>query len=48
MLGLVELVKVDTEKDRQWYVENISNEVQQLDEIIKSISRELDEINEVP
>ena len=48
MLGLLELIKVDTEKDRQWYVENISNEVQQLDEIIKSISRELDEINEVP
>jgi PAS domain S-box-containing protein len=48
MLGLVELEKVDKEKDRQWYLENICNEVQQLDEIIKSISRELDEINEVP
>jgi signal transduction histidine kinase len=44
MLGLAELLKLDTERDRQWYLENISNEVQQLDEIIKSISRELDEI----
>jgi light-regulated signal transduction histidine kinase (bacteriophytochrome) len=47
MLGLVELVKIDTETDRQWYVQTISNEVQELDKITKSIARELDEIEEL-
>jgi len=48
ILGLTELVKIDMEKDRQWYVETICDEVQKLDEIIKSIARELDEIEELP
>lgn len=48
MLGLVELVKIDKETDRQWYVETISDEVKELDKITKSIARELDEIEELP
>lgn len=45
MLGLVELVKLDSETDWQWYMNTISNEVQELDKITKSIARDLDEIS---
>lgn len=44
MLGLVELVKIDTKADHEWYLQTISNEVQELDKITKSIARDLDEI----
>lgn len=46
MLGLVELVKIDTETDCWWYVQTISNEVKDLDRIIKSIGKELEEIGD--
>src|SRR5690606_3929917 len=47
MLGLVQLVEIDTETDRQWYVQTIYNEIKELDKITKSIARELDEIDEL-
>lgn len=47
ILGLVQLVKIDKETDRQWYVQTIYNEVKELDKITKSIARELDEIDEL-
>ena len=47
MLGLVELVKLDKEKDHRWYVETITNQVKDLDEIIKSIAHELDDIDDL-
>lgn len=46
MLGLVDLVKIDRETDHHWYVQTISNEVRELDKIIQSISRDLEEIDE--
>ncbi len=47
MLGLLRLVQIDTEASREWYVNTISNEVRELDKITKSISRELEEIEEL-
>lgn len=47
MMGLVELVRIDTETDQQWYVQTISHEVKELDRITRSIARELDEIEEL-
>jgi signal transduction histidine kinase len=47
MLGLVHLSKFDTERDQKWYMQTIAGEVEGLDEIIKSIARDLDEIEEL-
>lgn len=46
MLGIVELERLNADIDWQWYMQTISDEVKQLDEVIKSIGRELEEIDQ--
>ena len=46
VLGLIQLSKLETDLNYQWFFEKVEHETKQIDDIITGIAKELDEIDQ--